>query len=51
MNAVRTIAEVEGDREELSPLSLAGLARAYGDDEPPYAEQDLRERNPGYERR
>ena len=43
MYAVRAIAELEGDTEEPSSLALSGLARAYGDDEPAYTEQDLRE--------
>jgi hypothetical protein len=76
MNAIRMIAEVEGDtltipnmgqfsgtrveliilpfdqeREEMLSLSLRGLSRAYGDDEPEYTEADVRERNPDYEKR
>jgi hypothetical protein len=45
------ILPLEDDREEMVFASLANLARAYSDDEPEYGEQDLRERNPGYEKR
>jgi hypothetical protein len=41
----------EEDREEMIYASLVGLARGYGDDEPEYTEQDVRERNPDYENR
>jgi hypothetical protein len=39
------------EREEWARLALESLARAYGDDEPEYSLDLIKEANPEYERR
>jgi len=39
------------EREDWARLSLAGLAGAYGDDEPEYSLELIKEANPEYEAR
>jgi hypothetical protein len=43
--------ESNGEREEWHGLSAAGLAQAYGDDEPEYSLEMIKEANPEYEGR
>jgi hypothetical protein len=38
------------EREDWARLSLESLARAYGDDEPNYSLDSIKEANPEYER-
>jgi len=45
------IVPFDDEREEFIKASLARLSRSYGEDEPEYSEQDVLERNPGYEKR
>ncbi|MDT4955645.1 MAG: hypothetical protein QOJ02_3783 [Acidobacteriota bacterium] len=40
-----------GEREDWAQLSLESLARAYGDDEPEYSLDLIKEANPEYEGR
>jgi len=44
-----TESNAEDDRTLWYRMSLQGLARAYGDDEPDYSLTQLKERNPDYE--
>ena len=39
------------EREDWVRLSLQSLARAYGDDEPEYSRDQIKEANPEYQRR
>jgi predicted DNA-binding antitoxin AbrB/MazE fold protein len=48
---ISSSSEVVGDSEDWYALSLQGLSRAYGDDEPDYDLSQIREFNPSYERR
>ena len=40
-----------GEREEWLYVSMTGLAQAYGDNEPEYSLEMIKEANPEYERR
>ena len=42
---------LEEENKDLLHLSLQGLASAYGDDEPEYTIDMVKEINPGYQRR
>ncbi len=50
-NARGKKAELAAEREDWRQLALHSLARAYGDDEPEYSSELIKERNPEYERR
>lgn len=43
--------ELIAEREDWRQLALHSLERAYGDDEPEYSSDLIKERNPEYERR
>lgn len=45
---VLVILDAEADREEWLAASACGLARAYGEGEPEYTEDMVREANPEY---
>jgi predicted DNA-binding antitoxin AbrB/MazE fold protein len=48
---ISSLSEIVGDSEDWYALSLQGLSRAYGDDEPDYDLSQIKEFNPSYERR
>jgi predicted DNA-binding antitoxin AbrB/MazE fold protein len=50
---ISSSSEIVGDSEseDWYALSLQGLSRAYGDDEPDYDLSQIKEFNPSYERR
>jgi hypothetical protein len=49
--AVLTREELDSEREDWANLAMESLERAYGDDEPEYTPDMIKEANPKYERR
>lgn len=45
------ILPIDEDRDDMIYSSLVGLSRAYSEGEPEYSEAEVRERNPGHEKR
>ncbi len=43
--------QIDSEREDWANLAMESLARAYGDDEPEYTPDMIKEPNPKYERR
>jgi predicted DNA-binding antitoxin AbrB/MazE fold protein len=48
---ISSSSEVVGDSEDWYALSLQGLSRAYGNDEPDYDLSQIKEFNPSHERK
>jgi predicted DNA-binding antitoxin AbrB/MazE fold protein len=48
---ISSSSKIVSDSEDCYALSLQGLSRAYGDDEPDYDLSQIKEFNPSYERR
>jgi hypothetical protein len=51
MKIVVTILSEDDEREDWARLAMQSLERAYGDDEPEYSLDMIKEWNPDYERR
>ena len=51
MKIVVTILPADDEREDWARLAMQSLERAYGDDEPEYSLDMIKEWNPDYERR